>query len=75
MLLNTLASKVGGVVASTVTLVNDSQLVKAEFPIFLTLLGIVMLVNDSQLAKAKFPIFLTEAVISLSPPKRRESTI
>ena len=52
MPLNTLVPRVGGVVASTVTLANTLQLLKPRSPILVTPLGISILVNLLQPEKA-----------------------
>ena len=40
-------------------LVSDLHPAKAQFPIFVTLFGILMLINDLHPLKAIFPMFVT----------------
>jgi hypothetical protein len=51
--------RVGGVAASHVREVKEEQFLKAEEPMLVTLLGIVIEVKDAQPSKAPHPILVT----------------
>jgi hypothetical protein len=68
LLSNALLPNVGGVVASTVTLVRFEQYRNAQLPMLVTLSGIVTFVRPEQPAKVLLLILVTLSGISTEAP-------